>query len=308
MAGPGRFREGGFDGRMAWFKGDDGAQPGHCRPDAAPRHLYRNAPGGRDHEAQATGAALDRHRPQRPVHRDVLLRLRGGAGSRVLSSLSGRLLLRGSELVYSDPPYLMSTCKSQRRYRYHYSEADHEALLGLLRGLPCSVMISGYFSALYDRILEGCHSVSVKLPREACQRVNKSDNKTLTAAERRAVRKRYRTILTRAARSCPNSRRDRKGNADGSQSPSHATCTSASRSTKSPSCASQPTRTSASRIMPESRRSGCQRSRSRSRDASGPNSRPKPGAGSPVIWTQWRHSATILSSPSRSRSPEMPPQ
>ena len=214
----------------------------------------------------------------------------------------------GSELVYSDPAYLMSTRKSQRRYRYHYSEADHEALLGLPGGLPCSVMISGYFSALYDRILEGCHSVSVKLPREACQRVNKSDNKTLTAAERRAVRKRYRTILTRSARSCPNSRRDRKGNADGSQSPSHATCTSASRSTKSPSCASQPTRTSASRIMPESRRSGCQRSRSRSRDASGPNSRPKPGAGSPVIWTQWRHSATILSSPSRSRSPEMPPQ
>ncbi len=28
MAGPGWFREGGFDGRMAWFKGDDGAQPG----------------------------------------------------------------------------------------------------------------------------------------------------------------------------------------------------------------------------------------------------------------------------------------
>ncbi len=34
----------------------------------------------------------------------------------------------GSELVYSDPPYLMSTRKSQRRYRYRYSDADHEAL------------------------------------------------------------------------------------------------------------------------------------------------------------------------------------
>ena len=34
----------------------------------------------------------------------------------------------GSELIYSDPPYLMSTRKSQRRCRYHYSEADHEAL------------------------------------------------------------------------------------------------------------------------------------------------------------------------------------
>ena len=68
----------------------------------------------------------------------------------------------GSELVYSDPPYLMSACKSQRRYRYQYSEADHEALLGLLRGLPCSVMISGYPSAFYDRILEDWHSVSVQ--------------------------------------------------------------------------------------------------------------------------------------------------
>jgi len=96
MAGPGRFRDGGFDGRMVWFKGDDGAQPGHCRPDAAPRHLYRNAPGGgRDHEAQATGAALDRHRPQRLVNQDVLLRPQGGTGSRVLSSLSGRLPFRG---------------------------------------------------------------------------------------------------------------------------------------------------------------------------------------------------------------------
>ena len=62
----------------------------------------------------------------------------------------------GSELVYSDPAYLMSTRKSQRRYRYRYGDADHEAL-------PCSVMISGYPSALYDRILEDWHSVSVQL-------------------------------------------------------------------------------------------------------------------------------------------------
>ena len=66
----------------------------------------------------------------------------------------------GSELVYSDPPYLMSTRKSQRRYRYRYGDADHEAL-------PCSVMISGYPSALYDRILEDRHSVSVRVMNQA---------------------------------------------------------------------------------------------------------------------------------------------
>ncbi len=71
----------------------------------------------------------------------------------------------GNELVYSDPPYLMSTRKSQRRYRYHNSDADHEALLGLPGGLPCSVMISGYPSALYDSILKDWHSVSVQSSR-----------------------------------------------------------------------------------------------------------------------------------------------
>ena len=69
----------------------------------------------------------------------------------------------GDELVYSDPPYLVSTRTSQRRYRYDYADADHEDLLRLLRRLPCSVMISGYPSALYDRLLEGWHSVSIQV-------------------------------------------------------------------------------------------------------------------------------------------------
>ncbi len=73
----------------------------------------------------------------------------------------------GGELVYSDPPYLMSTRKSQRRYRYRYGDADHEALPGLPGGLPCSVMISGYPSALYDRILADWHSVSVRVMNRA---------------------------------------------------------------------------------------------------------------------------------------------
>ena len=50
----------------------------------------------------------------------------------------------GSELVYSDPPYLRGARKSGRRYRHDYEDADHAALLGLLKGLPCAVMVSGY--------------------------------------------------------------------------------------------------------------------------------------------------------------------
>ena len=59
----------------------------------------------------------------------------------------------GTELVYSDPPYLLQTRKSTRRYRHDYEDADHVALLELLKGLPCQVMVSGYPSALYDERL-----------------------------------------------------------------------------------------------------------------------------------------------------------
>lgn len=69
----------------------------------------------------------------------------------------------GTELVYSDPPYLLSTRKSPRRYRYDYEEGDHEALLGLLTGLPCAVMVSGYPSALYDERLHGWRSLSLQV-------------------------------------------------------------------------------------------------------------------------------------------------
>ena len=55
----------------------------------------------------------------------------------------------GSELVYSDPPYLHRTRKSARRYRHDYE--DHEVLLGLLKRLPSAAMVSGYPSALYEQ-------------------------------------------------------------------------------------------------------------------------------------------------------------
>ena len=66
---------------------------------------------------------------------------------------------RGSELVYSDPPYLKHTRTGRRRYRFDYEDADHVELLELLKTLPCRVMLSGYPSALYDERLEGWRSV-----------------------------------------------------------------------------------------------------------------------------------------------------
>ena len=70
---------------------------------------------------------------------------------------------QGSELVYSDPPYLRRVRTSGRRYRFDYEEADHIELLELLKTLPCRVMLSGYPSALYDGLLGGWGSLGLQV-------------------------------------------------------------------------------------------------------------------------------------------------
>jgi hypothetical protein len=60
----------------------------------------------------------------------------------------------GDELVYCDPPYVRSTRRTRTRaYRYEMDDSQHEALLALLKSLPCAAMVSGYRSALYDQML-----------------------------------------------------------------------------------------------------------------------------------------------------------
>lgn len=80
---------------------------------------------------------------------------------------------RGRELIYCDPPYLRSTRSSARRYRFDYSEQDHRALLELLKGLPCQVMVSGYPSALYDELLGAWRSVELQVMNQAGVRTEK---------------------------------------------------------------------------------------------------------------------------------------
>lgn len=68
-----------------------------------------------------------------------------------------------SVLIYCDPPYLMETRRQNRPiYRCELTEADHVHLLAILRGLPCMVMISGYWSELYGRALHDWRVVSFK--------------------------------------------------------------------------------------------------------------------------------------------------
>jgi DNA adenine methylase len=66
-------------------------------------------------------------------------------------------------LVYADPPYLLSTRTSRKRYKYDYDENDHKELLRLLPTLPTMVMISGYPSTLYDVWLRGWRTLEFQV-------------------------------------------------------------------------------------------------------------------------------------------------
>ncbi len=65
-------------------------------------------------------------------------------------------------LLYCDPPYVHSTRTSRHRYKFELSDADHERLLTLLQAMPCPVMISGYPSPLYARLLADWRCISYR--------------------------------------------------------------------------------------------------------------------------------------------------
>jgi len=67
---------------------------------------------------------------------------------------------KGTELVYSDPPYMKATRRKARVYRHDLEDQDHARLLAVLKALPCMVMISGYDSQLYRDLLTGWHLTS----------------------------------------------------------------------------------------------------------------------------------------------------
>jgi site-specific DNA-adenine methylase len=80
---------------------------------------------------------------------------------------------QGSELIYSDPPYLMRSRSSGRRYRFDYDEQDHVELLELLKRLPCRIIVSGYPSALYDELLVGWRTVELQVMNQSGVRTEK---------------------------------------------------------------------------------------------------------------------------------------
>ena len=56
-------------------------------------------------------------------------------------SLSGFDFL-GRELVYCELPYVLSTRRGPRRYRFDCTDDDHVELLGILKSLPCQLQVS----------------------------------------------------------------------------------------------------------------------------------------------------------------------
>lgn len=59
----------------------------------------------------------------------------------------------GRVLIYADPPYVLATRSSARRYHHDMTDADHRRLIECLRRVPAAVILSGYPSALYDELL-----------------------------------------------------------------------------------------------------------------------------------------------------------
>jgi len=91
------------------------------------------------------------------------LRVRHGDARSIIAELDEARSPR--TLIYCDPPYVLSTRRSQARiYRHEMTEGQHRRLLSLLVTLPCAVMVSGYRHALYDYLLADWRRIDFTAP------------------------------------------------------------------------------------------------------------------------------------------------
>jgi DNA adenine methylase len=94
----------------------------------------------------------------RQIERAAASRVELGDASSFLKSYPWR----GDELVYCDPPYLLSTRKTTMRdaYPFEMRDVDHREFLRCVRmaGRKAKVLISGYWSEMYAGALEGWNS------------------------------------------------------------------------------------------------------------------------------------------------------
>jgi len=70
-------------------------------------------------------------------------------------------------IVYIDPPYLLSLRKSKKRYNHEQEDDFHLKLAEKVKNANCYVAISGYDSELYSELFSGMHV--------SCSKVTKSN-------------------------------------------------------------------------------------------------------------------------------------
>jgi len=67
---------------------------------------------------------------------------------------------RADALIYLDPPYLPET-RSGKFYAHEMTVEQHRDLITRIRSLSAMVILSGYHSPLYDRLLQGWECVDI---------------------------------------------------------------------------------------------------------------------------------------------------
>lgn len=76
-------------------------------------------------------------------------------------------------LLYCDPPYLQDTRTAENAYEYEMTTDDHIALAESIKQFRGKVIISGYSSALYNRIYADWRIIKKKIANNASQQKKK---------------------------------------------------------------------------------------------------------------------------------------
>ena len=71
----------------------------------------------------------------------------------------------GDCLIYADPPYLLSSARTQKMYAQEMTETEHLAMLEALRAHNGPAVLSGYDNEIYNAALPGWEQVLVKPPK-----------------------------------------------------------------------------------------------------------------------------------------------
>lgn len=67
---------------------------------------------------------------------------------------------RSGSIVYFDPPYVLSTRRSKKRYTHDVEDDFHYQIAEIIPTAKCHLAISGYDSPLYNKIFKKLHKIT----------------------------------------------------------------------------------------------------------------------------------------------------